>query len=541
MIDAVEDVVEAEPHEAQRGLVPARIERDEPGIADELERALGLTRRLEPQHGHDAEAEAREPRIDREPRLIRRDRVVERDVEQRLVPRQRGVGRQRRAAQCARAPSSKSSKIGRTAARRAAAVTFGGSSAPAVLEDRERRHDPEPRRLAEHRRRAAPDPQVEQHDAVARRKVEVAHRRERHAHEDAQPLALRPRRTTCTQHVGRDVVRGRPRAGREQDATTRPSARRCGAERRLRGRCILTAIRGDSMQRCDRRDDGSPAVMALAWSAFSDVTVAGQAAGERAAASAAGRGWRRTFQVDPLWPKPLPNHWILGSVTGVAVDAQDHIWIVHRGAASLTARTENGTRDRPADGRSRAAGRRRRCSSSITAGTLVSSWGGPGEGYDWPQIAGRHRRRCQGQRLDHGGRLARSRRRPRRRRGGGGGAAAGRGGRGGTRAASAAAQSRRAHSEVLARRQVPAADRQARHDRRQREQDVVQPSRQHRDRRGRERALRRRRPRQPPRRRARRDDRRLQAALGRVRRGAGRRESRRRTIRRRRRRSSSAR
>ena len=31
------------------------------------------------------------------------------------------------------------------------------------------------------------------------------------------------------------------------------------------------------------------------------------------------------YQVEVLWPKPLPNHWILGSVTGVAVDAQDHI------------------------------------------------------------------------------------------------------------------------------------------------------------------------------------------------------------------------
>ena len=66
------------------------------------------------------------------------------------------------------------------------------------------------------------------------------------------------------------------------------------------------------------------------------------------AAERAARGCARrragvlTFQVDPLWPKPLPNHWILGSVTGVAVDAQDHIWIVHRGAASLTARTEAG-------------------------------------------------------------------------------------------------------------------------------------------------------------------------------------------------------
>ena len=49
-----------------------------------------------------------------------------------------------------------------------------------------------------------------------------------------------------------------------------------------------------------------------------------------------------TFQVDPLWPQPLPNGWVLGSVTGVAVDERDHVWIVHRGAASLTARTENG-------------------------------------------------------------------------------------------------------------------------------------------------------------------------------------------------------
>src|SRR4051794_3475364 len=49
-----------------------------------------------------------------------------------------------------------------------------------------------------------------------------------------------------------------------------------------------------------------------------------------------------TFTADPLWPRPLPNHWILGSVTGVAVDAQDHVWIVHRGLDSLTARTEAG-------------------------------------------------------------------------------------------------------------------------------------------------------------------------------------------------------
>ena len=40
------------------------------------------------------------------------------------------------------------------------------------------------------------------------------------------------------------------------------------------------------------------------------------------------------FEVDPLWPKPLPNHWLLGQTIGVSVDAQDHIWIIHR-AGSL--------------------------------------------------------------------------------------------------------------------------------------------------------------------------------------------------------------
>src|SRR5436305_500683 len=40
-----------------------------------------------------------------------------------------------------------------------------------------------------------------------------------------------------------------------------------------------------------------------------------------------------SFEVDPMWPKPLPNHWLVGSVIGVSVDSNDHIWIIHRGAA----------------------------------------------------------------------------------------------------------------------------------------------------------------------------------------------------------------
>ena len=36
------------------------------------------------------------------------------------------------------------------------------------------------------------------------------------------------------------------------------------------------------------------------------------------------------FEVDPFWPRPLPNHWVLGSTIGLSVDSQDHVWILHR-------------------------------------------------------------------------------------------------------------------------------------------------------------------------------------------------------------------
>jgi hypothetical protein len=106
-----------------------------------------------------------------------------------------------------------------------------------------------------------------------------------------------------------------------------------------------------------------------------------------AAAQAGGAAQVPTFQVDPLWPKPLPNHWILGSVTGVWVDAQDHIWLVHRGMDSLTARTEAGLATDPPTAET--------CCAPAPpvlefdqSGTLVSHWGGRGQGYDWPHSPG---------------------------------------------------------------------------------------------------------------------------------------------------------
>jgi DNA-binding beta-propeller fold protein YncE len=94
-----------------------------------------------------------------------------------------------------------------------------------------------------------------------------------------------------------------------------------------------------------------------------------------------------TFQVDPLWPKPLPNHWLLGSVTGVAVDAQDHIWVVHRGYDSMTQRTEIGAATNPktADDCCLPAPQ---VLEFDAAGTLVGHWGGPGDKFEWPVSPG---------------------------------------------------------------------------------------------------------------------------------------------------------
>ena len=88
------------------------------------------------------------------------------------------------------------------------------------------------------------------------------------------------------------------------------------------------------------------------------------------------------FEVDPVWPKPMPNHWILGSVIGVGVDSRDHVFIIHRGDSTLNQRTEAGLNAKPPIAEC--------CASAPPilefdpAGNLVKGWGGPGEGYVWP-------------------------------------------------------------------------------------------------------------------------------------------------------------
>jgi DNA-binding beta-propeller fold protein YncE len=97
-------------------------------------------------------------------------------------------------------------------------------------------------------------------------------------------------------------------------------------------------------------------------------------------AEAQGRTVRApTFEVDPLWPKPLPNHWVMGWTIGVWVDDEENIWVIHRGAGGLH-NNEKGLE----------LGISECCVTAPPilvfdqAGNLVRSWGGPGQGYEWP-------------------------------------------------------------------------------------------------------------------------------------------------------------
>ena len=49
-----------------------------------------------------------------------------------------------------------------------------------------------------------------------------------------------------------------------------------------------------------------------------------------AAFSAVGRAQAPEFVFDPSWPQPLPNNWKIGGITGLAVDADDNIWVLNR-------------------------------------------------------------------------------------------------------------------------------------------------------------------------------------------------------------------
>lgn len=107
-----------------------------------------------------------------------------------------------------------------------------------------------------------------------------------------------------------------------------------------------------------------------------------------------------SFEVDPNWPKPLPNNWILGQIAGIAVDKDDNVWIVQRArslsnfeAGATDAVDENGNpivddKGKPVNelGQARPAGPVSDCCIPAPAvmqfdreGNLLQAWGGPSD------------------------------------------------------------------------------------------------------------------------------------------------------------------
>ncbi len=87
-----------------------------------------------------------------------------------------------------------------------------------------------------------------------------------------------------------------------------------------------------------------------------------------------------SFAIDPYWPRPLPNNWEMGELGAVFVDAGDHVWIISRPRTltadqiglSLTPPTSECCIPAPP------------VIEFDQEGRVVQSWGGPGQGYEWP-------------------------------------------------------------------------------------------------------------------------------------------------------------
>ncbi len=90
-----------------------------------------------------------------------------------------------------------------------------------------------------------------------------------------------------------------------------------------------------------------------------------------------------TFHVDAEWPRFLPNKWVLGTVTGVAVDSRDHVWVAH--AVDLMGPRELGAIQDPPSAEC--------CYPAPLIiefdpeGNVVQTWDDPsGDDFIWPEV-----------------------------------------------------------------------------------------------------------------------------------------------------------
>ena len=76
-----------------------------------------------------------------------------------------------------------------------------------------------------------------------------------------------------------------------------------------------------------------------------------------------------TYELDQSFPPELPNEWVMGVPTSVSVDSRDHVWILSRPGTVAEEQRSNAAppvMEFDADG------------------AFVQGWGGPADGYDWP-------------------------------------------------------------------------------------------------------------------------------------------------------------
>jgi hypothetical protein len=100
------------------------------------------------------------------------------------------------------------------------------------------------------------------------------------------------------------------------------------------------------------------------------------------------------FVLDPAWPQPLPHHWVIGDIGGIAADKHDHIWVLQRprsvssGDSGMQDAAAKDAKGNPisALGFPRAYGQMNGCCAPAPsvlefdqAGRLLAAWGGPGD------------------------------------------------------------------------------------------------------------------------------------------------------------------
>ena len=92
------------------------------------------------------------------------------------------------------------------------------------------------------------------------------------------------------------------------------------------------------------------------------------------------------FEVDPFWPKPMPNYEVFGQTIGLGISADDHVWVIHRGndPGNLD-RTEISVMKPGAPPVSDCCNPAPPVLEFDPDGNLVKAWGGPGQGYEWPE------------------------------------------------------------------------------------------------------------------------------------------------------------